>query len=97
MVALPFIAKAAGIVVDGSTATTVLTVANGGQTVNIAPAVSGVSQNTYSSFNVSTADATLNVRWRSRSWASSGSCTAIRLRHRRQSTKRVTGGIAERK
>src|SRR6266702_1284291 len=58
--ALPFIAKAAGIVVDGGTVTTVLRASNGGQTVNIAPAVSGVSQNTYSSFNVSTAGATLN-------------------------------------
>lgn len=51
---------AAGIVPDGGTATTVSTAANGQQTVNIAPAFSGVSQNTYSSFNVSAAGATLN-------------------------------------
>jgi hypothetical protein len=60
MVALPFIVKAAGIVVDGGTVTSISTAANGGQAVNIAPAISGVSQNTYSSFNVSTAGATLN-------------------------------------
>jgi filamentous hemagglutinin family protein len=60
IVALPLIAKAAGIVADGGTATTVSAAANGGQTVNIAPAISGVSQNTYGSFNVSTAGATLN-------------------------------------
>ncbi|RQR51434.1 filamentous hemagglutinin N-terminal domain-containing protein [Burkholderia sp. Bp9126] len=51
---------AAGIVVDGGTATIVSTGANGHQTVNIAPAVSGVSNNTYSSFNVSKAGADLN-------------------------------------
>ncbi|WER45127.1 filamentous hemagglutinin N-terminal domain-containing protein [Cupriavidus sp. WKF15] len=50
----------AGIVVDGATATSVATAANGRQTVNIAPAVSGVSQNTYTQFNVGTAGATLN-------------------------------------
>jgi filamentous hemagglutinin family protein len=54
------VASAAGIVPDGGTSTSVATAANGGQTVNIAPAISGVSQNTYSSFNVSSAGATLN-------------------------------------
>ncbi|ABE35787.1 two-partner secretion domain-containing protein [Paraburkholderia xenovorans] len=57
---LPCVTHAAGIVADGGTATTVVSAANGGQTVNIAPAVSGVSQNTYSSFNVGVAGATLN-------------------------------------
>ncbi|WP_230414450.1 two-partner secretion domain-containing protein [Collimonas silvisoli] len=51
---------AAGIVSDGGTATTVSTAANGRQTVNIAPAISGVSNNTYSLFNVSQAGASLN-------------------------------------
>ncbi|MFA8358918.1 filamentous hemagglutinin N-terminal domain-containing protein [Burkholderia ubonensis] len=51
---------AAGIVSDGGSATTVVTGAGGHQTVNIAPAVSGVSNNTYSSFNVSKAGADLN-------------------------------------
>ncbi|PFH10112.1 filamentous hemagglutinin family protein [Collimonas sp. PA-H2] len=51
---------AAGIVSDGGTATTISTAANGRQTVNIAPAVSGVSQNSYSQFNVSQAGASLN-------------------------------------
>jgi len=49
-----------GIVVDGGTATSVVTAANGRQTVNIAPTVSGVSHNTYTQFNVGTAGATLN-------------------------------------
>jgi filamentous hemagglutinin family protein len=49
-----------GIVADGGTATGIVTTANGRQTVNIAPAVSGVSQNTYTQFNVGTAGATLN-------------------------------------
>ncbi|MFP3186494.1 MAG: filamentous hemagglutinin N-terminal domain-containing protein, partial [Paraburkholderia sp.] len=53
-------AFAGGIVADGGTATSVVTAANGQQTVNIAPAISGVSQNTYRSFNVSAAGATLN-------------------------------------
>jgi len=57
---LPCVIHAAGIVADGATATSVVTAANGGQTVNIAPAISGVSHNTYSSFNVSSAGATLN-------------------------------------
>lgn len=48
------------IVPDGRTATTVTTAAGGAQTVNIAPAVGGVSQNTYQSFSVGTAGATLN-------------------------------------
>ena len=53
-------ALAAGIVPDGGTATTVSTNSAGRQTVNIAPATYGVSQNTYSSFNVGGAGATLN-------------------------------------
>jgi filamentous hemagglutinin family protein len=53
-------AYAAGIVTDGGTATSVMTAANGHQTVSIAPAVGGVSNNTYRSFNVSTAGADLN-------------------------------------
>nr|WP_249176532.1 filamentous hemagglutinin N-terminal domain-containing protein [Burkholderia vietnamiensis] len=53
-------AYAAGIVPDGGTATSVLTGAGGRQTVNIAPAIGGVSNNTYSSFNVSKAGADLN-------------------------------------
>ncbi|WP_233874118.1 two-partner secretion domain-containing protein [Paraburkholderia adhaesiva] len=53
-------AHAAGIVTDGGTATSVSTAANGHQTVSIAPAVGGVSNNTYRSFNVSTAGADLN-------------------------------------
>ncbi|WP_247538275.1 filamentous hemagglutinin N-terminal domain-containing protein [Ralstonia pseudosolanacearum] len=53
-------ARAAGIVADGGTATSVSTAANGRQTVNIAPSVAGVSHNTYSSFNVGTAGADLN-------------------------------------
>ncbi|APA89445.1 filamentous hemagglutinin N-terminal domain-containing protein (plasmid) [Paraburkholderia sprentiae WSM5005] len=51
---------AAGIVADGGTATGVLTAANGHQTVAIAPPVGGVSNNTYRSFNVSSAGADLN-------------------------------------
>ncbi|WP_411695111.1 filamentous hemagglutinin N-terminal domain-containing protein [Burkholderia contaminans] len=50
----------AGIVPDGGTATTVSTAGNGRQGVNIAPAFGGVSNNTYSSFNVSKAGADLN-------------------------------------
>jgi filamentous hemagglutinin family protein len=57
--AIPTPTQAAGIVPDGQTATTVLTAPNGAQTVNIAAPVSGVSQNTYQSFNVGTAGATL--------------------------------------
>jgi filamentous hemagglutinin family protein len=53
-------AFAANIVPDGSTATSVSTASNGHQLVNLAPAVGGVSHNTYSSFNVSTAGADLN-------------------------------------
>ncbi|WP_230958818.1 filamentous hemagglutinin N-terminal domain-containing protein [Burkholderia stagnalis] len=51
---------AEGIVGDGGTATTISTGPNGRQTVNIAPATGGVSNNTYSSFNVSNAGADLN-------------------------------------
>ncbi|MET3448152.1 filamentous hemagglutinin N-terminal domain-containing protein [Ralstonia sp. 1138] len=50
----------AGVVPDGGTVTTVVSGANGRQIVNIAPAVSGVSQNTYTQFNVGTAGVTLN-------------------------------------
>ncbi|WP_174998405.1 two-partner secretion domain-containing protein [Burkholderia lata] len=53
-------AQAATIVPDGSTATSVSVGANGRQTVNIAPTIGGVSNNTYSSFNVSKAGADLN-------------------------------------
>ena len=53
-------AFAAGIVPDGSTATTVSAGASGRQTVNIAPTIGGVSNNAYSSFNVSKAGADLN-------------------------------------
>ncbi|KVL32517.1 filamentous hemagglutinin [Burkholderia territorii] len=51
---------AAGIVADGVTATAVSSGTGGRQIVNIAPAVGGVSNNTYSSFNVSKAGADLN-------------------------------------
>ncbi|WP_347558104.1 filamentous hemagglutinin N-terminal domain-containing protein [Robbsia sp. KACC 23696] len=53
-------AYAAGIIVDGSTATTVSTASNGRQTVSIAPATYGVSRNNYTSFNVGTAGVALN-------------------------------------
>lgn len=53
-------AYASGIVPDGGTVTSVSTGAGGHQTVNIAPAIGGVSNNTYSSFNVSKAGADLN-------------------------------------
>ncbi|KVL25430.1 filamentous hemagglutinin [Burkholderia territorii] len=53
-------AYAVGIVPDGGTATSVVTGASGHQTVNIAPVIGGVSNNTYSSFNVSKAGADLN-------------------------------------
>ncbi|WP_156966263.1 two-partner secretion domain-containing protein [Paraburkholderia bannensis] len=53
-------ARAGGIVADGHTSTMVSTAANGAQTVNLAPAYAGVSQNTYTSFNVGAAGATLN-------------------------------------
>ncbi|WP_416359849.1 filamentous hemagglutinin N-terminal domain-containing protein [Burkholderia ambifaria] len=51
---------AAGVVADGGTVTSVSTGAAGRQTINIAPAIGGVSNNTYSSFNVSKAGADLN-------------------------------------
>ncbi|AJY23724.1 hypothetical protein CH72_5482 [Burkholderia ambifaria AMMD] len=57
---LPHCAAAAGIVPDGGTPTSVSNAPNGRQLVNLAPAVAGVSNNTYSSFNVTTAGATLN-------------------------------------
>ncbi|WP_253573055.1 filamentous hemagglutinin N-terminal domain-containing protein [Burkholderia multivorans] len=57
---LPHCVVAAGIVPDGGTATTVSIAPDGRQLVNLAPAVAGVSSNTYSSFNVTTAGATLN-------------------------------------
>ncbi len=53
-------AYAAGIVADGSTATSVSVGTGGHQTIGIAPAIGGVSNNTYSSFNVSKAGADLN-------------------------------------
>lgn len=64
-VALPWIALAgaayaAPIVPDGGTATAVTSGAGGRQIVSIAPAIGGVSNNTYSSFNVSKAGADLN-------------------------------------
>ncbi|WP_413197069.1 filamentous hemagglutinin N-terminal domain-containing protein [Pararobbsia alpina] len=51
---------AAGIVPDGQTATTVTTNPNGRQVVTIATPATGVSNNTYSSFNVSAAGASLD-------------------------------------
>lgn len=54
------VSSAGGIVSDGGTPTSIVTSAIGRQTVNIAPAVGGVSNNTYSSFNVSKAGADLN-------------------------------------
>ncbi|WP_034182139.1 filamentous hemagglutinin N-terminal domain-containing protein [Burkholderia pyrrocinia] len=57
---LPHCAAAAGIVPDGGTPTSVSIAPNGRQLVNLAPAVAGVSSNTYSSFNVTAAGATLN-------------------------------------
>ncbi|CAN0640353.1 Filamentous hemagglutinin [Burkholderia cepacia] len=56
----PYAVHASGIVADGGTPTSVSAVAGGRQTVNIAPAIGGVSNNTYSSFNVSKAGADLN-------------------------------------
>ncbi|KVH35643.1 filamentous hemagglutinin N-terminal domain-containing protein [Burkholderia cepacia] len=56
----PAYVLAGGIVPDGGTATTVSTAGNGRQGVNISPAIGGVSNNTYSSFNVSKAGADLN-------------------------------------
>ncbi|WGS51762.1 filamentous hemagglutinin N-terminal domain-containing protein [Paraburkholderia sp. D15] len=60
LTAAPLCAGAVGIAVDGGTATSVSTSANGHQTVNIAPAFAGVSNNTYSSFSVDAAGASLN-------------------------------------
>ncbi|GAB7539996.1 hypothetical protein BGC_62210 [Burkholderia sp. 3C] len=57
---VPLAAAAGGIVPDGATQTGVAIGAGGRQIVNLAPAVAGVSQNTYTSFNVSTAGASLN-------------------------------------
>jgi filamentous hemagglutinin family protein len=51
---------APGIVPDGGTHTTVTTAGNGRQTVAIAPSVYGVSNNTYTSFNVGQAGAALD-------------------------------------
>lgn len=56
----PLAAMAAGIVPDGGTPTHVTTSGSGRQTVSIAPATFGVSSNTYSSFNVTQAGATLD-------------------------------------
>ncbi|VVD73814.1 tRNA nuclease CdiA-2 [Pandoraea morbifera] len=52
--------RAAGIVPDGGTATSVTIGADGRQNVAIAPPVRGVSHNTYASFSVDRAGATLN-------------------------------------
>ncbi len=60
LAAVPCSTYAIGIAVDGGTAATVSTSANGHQTVNIAPTFAGVSNNTYSSFNVDGAGASLN-------------------------------------
>ena len=49
-----------GVVPDGATATKVTTSSSGVQTVTIAPSVSGVSNNTYSQFNVGSAGVVLN-------------------------------------
>ncbi|WP_321818832.1 MULTISPECIES: filamentous hemagglutinin N-terminal domain-containing protein, partial [unclassified Paraburkholderia] len=49
-----------GVVADGGTNTSVTTTASGHSTVSIAPAVGGVSNNTYSSFNVSSAGVDLD-------------------------------------
>lgn len=57
---VPLYTFAAGIVADGGTVTSVSTAASGRQTVNIAPSVGGVSNNTYSHFNVGSAGADLN-------------------------------------
>ncbi|HZZ01319.1 filamentous hemagglutinin N-terminal domain-containing protein [Paraburkholderia sp.] len=51
---------AIGISIEGETATTISTAANGHQSVNIAPTVAGVLNNSYSSFNVDAARASLN-------------------------------------
>ncbi|MDR6393075.1 filamentous hemagglutinin N-terminal domain-containing protein [Paraburkholderia phenoliruptrix] len=53
-------AHAAGIVPDGNTATAVTGPLGGRQTVNIASSLGGVSNNTYTSFNVSKAGVDLN-------------------------------------
>ena len=60
--AAPSLAVAAGIVPDGHTATTVVTDPIGRQTVSIATPSAGVSNNTYSSFNVSKPGAALDNR-----------------------------------
>lgn len=60
LAAAPLTASAAGIVVDGATATTVSTATSGHQTVNIAPAFAGVSSNTDTNFNVDAAGTSLN-------------------------------------
>ncbi|MEX3634717.1 filamentous hemagglutinin N-terminal domain-containing protein [Paraburkholderia sp. BR14320] len=60
LTAVPYSSYAVGISVDGGTTTTVSTSANGHQTVNIAPAFAGVSNNTYTNFSVDAAGATLN-------------------------------------
>lgn len=56
----PFAVAAAGIVPDGATSTSVSVGAGGREIVNLAPAVGGVSHNSYTSFNVSAAGASLN-------------------------------------
>nr|WKF58666.1 tRNA nuclease CdiA-2 [Paraburkholderia busanensis] len=59
-IATTTVAHAAGIAPDGATATTVTTSPTGRQTVNLAPTIGGVSNNTYTTFNVSKAGADLN-------------------------------------
>ncbi|MGG1943747.1 filamentous hemagglutinin N-terminal domain-containing protein [Trinickia sp. NRRL B-1857] len=60
VVRLAHAGAAPGIVPDGGTSTRVTTSGDGRQTVSIAPATYGVSSNTYSSFNVTRAGATLD-------------------------------------
>ncbi|WP_338065177.1 filamentous hemagglutinin N-terminal domain-containing protein [Trinickia diaoshuihuensis] len=60
MASTAYAGTAPGIVADGGTHTSVTTSSSGRQTVSIAPATYGVSSNTYSSFNVTHAGATLD-------------------------------------
>jgi filamentous hemagglutinin family protein len=56
----PLAVAAAGIVPDGATPTRVAIGAGGREIVDLAPAIGGVSHNSYTSFNVSAAGAALN-------------------------------------
>ncbi|MFM0131252.1 two-partner secretion domain-containing protein [Paraburkholderia sediminicola] len=60
LIAVPCGAYAFCILVDGGTPIRISTAANGHQTDNIALTVAGVSNNTYSSFNVNAAGVSLN-------------------------------------